>query len=160
MSRNYSSLRHIYREILQLIRRHAIGNKLRIRLLKMSGANIGKNVFIGQEFFVFDSGRTEQLTIEDNVGIAPYVIILIHSDPGPTVLRERYPIQSLPVTIKQGAWIGIRVTILGGITIGEHSVVAAGSVVTKDVPPYTLVAGVPAVVRKRLPRPNQEEKKE
>ena len=146
----YSSIKHVYREILHLIRRHVIGNKIRVLLLKMAGANVGKKVFIGQEFFVFDSGRTELLTIEDDVGIAPYVIVLIHSDPGTKVLCKMYPTQSLPVTIKTGAWIGARVTILGGVIIGEQSIVAAGSVVTKNVPPYTLVGGVPAIKIKKL----------
>jgi len=145
MDSAYSPLKHIYREILQLLRRHAIGNSLRVRLLKMAGANVGSNVFIGQELLVFDSGRTELLTIEDDVGIAPFCIILIHSSPGTPVHEKIYPTVSKPVTIRKGCWIGARVTILGGVTIGEHSVVAAGSVVTRNVPPYTLVGGVPAV---------------
>ena len=150
MTVKYSSIKHVYREILHLIRRHAIGNKFRVLLLKMAGAHVGEKVFIGQEFFIFDSGRTELLTIEDDVGIAPFTIVLIHSDPGTQELSKLYPTQSLPVTIKTGAWIGARVTILGGVTIGEHSIVAAGSVVTKNVPPYTLVGGVPAVKIKKL----------
>ncbi len=146
----YNPVKHIYREFLQLIRRHAFPSSLRNLLLRMSGAKVGKNVYIGQEFFVFDSGRTELLTIEDDVGIAPFVIILIHSSPGQPVLEEFYPTSTKPVTIKRGAWIGARSTILGGVTIGEHAVVAAGSVVTKDVPPYTVVGGVPAVTIRRL----------
>ena len=148
----YKKLRHVYRECLQLIRRHAIGNKLRVKLLKMARAKVGENVYIGQEFLVFDSGRTELLTIEDDVGIAPFVIILIHSSPGAAILEEVYPTKTLPVTIKRGAWIGARSTILGGVTIGEHSAVATGSVVIKDVPPYTVVAGVPARVMKNVPK--------
>ncbi|RKY81888.1 sugar O-acetyltransferase, partial [candidate division KSB1 bacterium] len=50
-------------------------------------------------------------------------------------------------------WIGARVTILGGVTIGKNSAVAAGSVVTRNVPPYTLVGGVPAVKIKKFPVP-------
>jgi acetyltransferase-like isoleucine patch superfamily enzyme len=58
----------------------------------------------------------------------------------------------LPVTIKKGVWIGCGVTILGGVTIGEYSVVAAGAVVTRDVPSYSVVAGVPAkIIRKITP---------
>jgi len=55
-----------------------------------------------------------------------------------------------PIVIKQKAWIGAAATILPGITIGENSVVAAGAVVTRDVPPNTIVAGVPARVVKSL----------
>jgi len=150
MALKYSKWKHVCREFLQLIRRHAIGNGIRVRLLKMEGARVGRNVYIGQEFLVFDAGRTELLTLEDDVGIGPFVIILIHTSPGAPFLEKVYPTQTLPVTIKTGAWIGARVTILGGVTIGEHSVVAAGSVVTRDVPPYTVVGGVPAVRVRRI----------
>jgi len=146
----YNRVRHIVREFLQLIRRHAVGNGLRVQLLKMAGANVGRNVYIGQEFLVFDSGRTELLTLEDDVGIAPFVIVLIHSSPGAPFLEKVYPTQTLPVTIQEGAWIGARATILGGVTIGAHAVVAAGSVVTHDVPPYTVVGGVPAMKIRKI----------
>ena len=53
-----------------------------------------------------------------------------------------------PVFIKDNVWIGTRVTVLSGVTIGEGAVVGANSLVTKDVPPYSLVAGVPARVIK------------
>jgi len=151
----YSKIKHIYRECLQLIRRHAIGNGPRVKLLKMAGANVGSRVFIGQEFMVFDSGRTELLTIGDDVGIAPFCLIVMHSSPGTPVHEPIYPTVTKPVTIKEGCWIGARVTILPGVTIGEHSVVAAGSVVTKNVKPYTLVGGVPAVTIRKFPRPEE-----
>jgi maltose O-acetyltransferase len=58
-----------------------------------------------------------------------------------------------PISIGHHAWIGIRATILGGVTIGEGAVVMAGAVVTRDVPPYAVVGGVPAkVIRERTPR--------
>lgn len=156
MIKPYSRIRHVYREILQLIRRHAIGNRFRVKLLKMAGAHVGKHVYIGQELLVFDSGRTELLTIEDHVGIAPFCIILIHTSPGTPFHEPIYPTQNKPVTIKKGVWIGARVTVLGGVTIGEHAVVAAGSVVTRNVPPYTLVGGVPAVRIRKFSRPEED----
>ena len=55
-----------------------------------------------------------------------------------------------PVTIEDDVWIGANAVILPGVTIGEHCVVAAGAVVTKDVPPHSLVAGVPAKVIKKI----------
>lgn len=55
-----------------------------------------------------------------------------------------------PVCIEDDVWIGANAVVLPGVTIGRHSVVAAGAVVTKDVPPYSLVAGVPAIVKKQL----------
>ena len=59
-------------------------------------------------------------------------------------------VNSKPIFIKKNAWIGMRSIILKGVTVGEGSIVAAGSVVTKDVPDYTLVAGNPAVIKKKL----------
>nr|WP_250208041.1 DapH/DapD/GlmU-related protein [Curvibacter sp. CHRR-16] len=57
-----------------------------------------------------------------------------------------------PVIVEDGCWIGARTLILGGVTIGTGSIVAAGSVVVSDVPPHTLVAGVPAKVKRSLSR--------
>lgn len=59
-------------------------------------------------------------------------------------------ISTQPVTISDDVWIGANAVILPGVTIGQHAVVAAGAVVTKDVPPYSIVAGVPAKVIKSL----------
>jgi len=142
--------KRLYIEILHLIRRHAIGNTLRVSLLRMTKANVGRNVYIGQELFVLDAGESHLLTIEDNVSIAPYVIILIHTTPSPSPLHKLYPKSSLPVTIKKGAWIGAGVTILGGVTVGEYSVIAAGAVVTRDVPPYSVVGGIPAKMIRKI----------
>ena len=61
------------------------------------------------------------------------------------------------VIIKKNAWITIGSTILPGVTVGEGSVVAAGSVVSRDVPPYTMVAGNPARAVKKLTKPGEEE---
>ena len=70
--------------------------------------------------------------------------------PSDTPVVAVYPLQAEPVTINDGAWICIGATILPGVTIGENAVVAAGAVVTKDVAPDTVVAGVPARFVKRL----------
>lgn len=59
-------------------------------------------------------------------------------------------VSTTPVTIEDDVWIGANAVILSGVTIGEHCVVAAGAVVTKDVPPHSLVAGVPAKVIKKI----------
>jgi acetyltransferase-like isoleucine patch superfamily enzyme len=69
-----------------------------------------------------------------------------------------YRHQSKPIFIEEGAWIGTRSIILGGVRIGAYSVVAAGSIVTRDVPPRTLVAGMPAKVLRHLPNFDREDK--
>lgn len=140
------------KKILHILMRHMPGNKIRIKILKMLGANIKSNVFIGQEFFIFDGGKTHLLTIEDFVGIGPCVTIVIHSDPSPSPLSKIYPKNWLPIHIKTGAWIGAGAIILPGVTIGEYSIVAAGAVVTENVPHHTVVASVPARVIKKIPK--------
>lgn len=64
---------------------------------------------------------------------------------GGSGLKET-PEESRPIVIESRAWIGFKATVLRGVRIGEGAVVAAGSVVTKDVPPYTIAAGIPAAV--------------
>lgn len=96
--------------------------------------------------FIVANDRVE---IGTGAAIAYGVTILTSADPR-TKLRKLYPKMTAPVIIGDYCWIGARSMILPGVTIGECSVVAAGSVVTKDVPPYSLVAGVPAVVKRNL----------
>jgi maltose O-acetyltransferase len=60
------------------------------------------------------------------------------------------PLYTAPITIKDGVWIGSRSVVLPGVTVGAGSVVAAGAIVTKDVPPHTLVGGVPARIIREI----------
>ncbi len=101
--------------------------------------SIGKNVFINHACSFLDMGG---ITIEDNVLIGPKVNLVSENHPiDPT---QRKSLIGKPILIKKNAWIGASATILPGITIGENSIVAAGSIVTKDVPSNTIVAGNPA----------------
>lgn len=137
-------------KILHLLMRHTPVNAFRVSILKLLGANINGKITISQEFFVFDAGRTDLLSIDDGVGIGPRVTIIINSDPYPSPLQKIYPKKTLPVNIRKGVWIGAGAIILPGVTIGEYSIVAAGAVVVKDVLPYSVVAGVPARTVKKL----------
>lgn len=67
-----------------------------------------------------------------------------------------YRHQSKPIVIEEGVWIGTRSMVLGGVHIGAHAVIASGSIVTRDVPPRTLVAGIPAKVIRQLPHFEQD----
>ncbi len=100
---------------------------------------IGKNVFINFDCVFLDLGG---ITIEDNVLIAPKVSLL--SEGHPIAPNDRQSLVPGHIHIKKNAWIGAGATILPGVTIGENSVVAAGAVVSKDVPDNTIVGGVPA----------------
>ncbi|RYY84969.1 MAG: sugar O-acetyltransferase [Chitinophagaceae bacterium] len=102
---------------------------------------IGKNVFINFDCVFLDLGG---ITIEDDVLIAPRVSILSESHPLDPF--ERQSLVPRPVVVKKGAWIGAGATILPGVSIGENAVVAAGAVVSKDVPANTVVGGVPAKI--------------
>ncbi|WP_026464441.1 sugar O-acetyltransferase [Adhaeribacter aquaticus] len=100
---------------------------------------IGKNVFINFDCTFLDLGG---ITIEDNVMIAPKVSLLTEGHP--VSINDRQTLSVGKINIKKNAWIGANATILPGVTIGENSVVAAGAVVSKDVPDNTIVGGVPA----------------
>jgi len=106
---------------------------------------IGKNVFINFDCVFLDLGG---ITIEDNVLIAPKVSLL--SEGHPISPNERSSLVPGHIHIKKNAWIGAGATILPGVTIGENSVVAAGAVVSKDVPANTVVGGVPAKTIKTI----------
>ena len=106
---------------------------------------IGKNVFINFDCVFLDLGG---ITIEDNVLIAPKVSLLTESHP--LHPKERQSLIPKPILIKKNAWIGANVTILQGVTIGENAVVAAGSVVSKDVPDNVVVGGIPAKIIKEI----------
>lgn len=107
--------------------------------------NIGKNVFVNHACTFMDRGG---ITLEDNVLIGPKVNLVTTNHPiNPA---ERRATVSRPIVIKKGAWIGVGVTILPGVTVGENSIVAAGAVVTADVPPNTIVGGVPAKFIKNI----------
>lgn len=106
---------------------------------------IGKNVFINFDCVFLDLGG---ITIEDNVLLAPKVSLLTESHPlNP---KERQSLIPKPIHIKKNAWIGANATILQGVTIGENAVVAAGSVVSKDVPENVVVGGIPAKIIKEI----------
>lgn len=105
----------------------------------------GKNVYVNMDVFMTNLGG---ITIEDDVLIAPRVKILTVNHP--LEPSDRHKLELKSVTIKKNAWIGADATIMPGVTVGENAVVAAGALVTKDVPDNTLVAGIPARIVKTL----------
>lgn len=105
--------------------------------------NIGKRVIIMNGCLMMSAGG---ITIEDDTQIAANVQLISNNHD----LKERMVITCKPVHICRRVWIGAGATILPGVTIGENSVVGAGSVVTHNVEPNTIVAGNPARVIKRI----------
>ena len=128
----------LYRLILDVDRRSSILMNVRIRGLRI---RIGPGSVING--FCLLDGRGATLRIGKNVDIAPYVCIwTLEHDPRSDMHAERPG----AVEICDSVWIASGVTVLPGVTIGEGSVVACGAVVTKDVPPFSMVGGVPARV--------------
>ena len=117
------------------------------------GKNItfGKNVFINSGCKFQDQGG---ITVGDNVLIGHNVVLatLDHN----ICVSKRAELFASPIIIEDNVWIGANVTVTSGVTIGKGSIVAAGAVVTKDVPEYSIVGGVPAKVIREL---TEEERK-
>lgn len=109
----------------------------------------GKNLYIYNNVKLASTLCSCQapITIEDNVFFGHRVMLLTpHHDYNLLGLERQQTIAAKPITIRKNVWIASGAIILGGVTIGEGAVVAAGAVVTRDIPPYTIVGGVPAKV--------------
>lgn len=144
--------RFLYRRamdhFLQVVSRVVPYSGIRVKLHRLRGVKIGKGVHIGA-LVTIDDVYPNFVIIEDGVSLAGQNFILTHNKP---LEYHKHLSEAFlaPVRIKKNAWIAIGVIILPGITVGEGAIVASGSVVTKDVPPNTLVGGVPAKVLKEF----------
>ena len=103
---------------------------------------VGRNVFINQNCTFYDLGG---LDIADDVLIGPNVSLITSGHPLEPARRRAFT-TAKPIVIERNVWIAAGATVIGGVTVGENAVVAAGSVVTRDVPANTLVGGNPARV--------------
>ena len=115
-------------------------NGWRIFFYRLCGYNIGKNVFIGMRCYL-DDLEPHMLTIEDNVTISYGVFFACHG----------YGQRHMPITIKKGAYVGMRSSIISGktgVTIGENAVVGACTLVNKDIPSGATAVGVPCRIIK------------
>jgi len=106
-----------------------------------SNLTIGQKAYVGKDCF-FD--LSDKITIGDGAVLAMRVTILTHFDGGSSEAAQRFPRMTRPVDIHSGAYVGAGALLLPGVTIGDGALVAAGSVVLKDVPPRSEFAGVPA----------------
>lgn len=117
-------------------------NKWRIIFHRWRGVHIGKHVYIGIHCFL-DNLYPDYIYIDDNASINAGTMILTHFNP----MKQYAPIfkaRVAPVIVGKKAIVAVRSLLLPGVTIGESAIVSAGSIVDKDVPPYTLVRGNPA----------------
>jgi maltose O-acetyltransferase len=152
--------------IMRLIPRYT-GARIRTYILRAAGLQIGHGTFIMGRPRMYGSGNIRQhlrigekvvlntdcffdlnapITIGNHVGIGHEVMLLTTSHEIGETFHRTGTVTYAPITIEDGVWIGSRSTVLPGVTIGAGSIVGSGAVVTKDVPPNTLVGGVPAKV--------------
>jgi acetyltransferase-like isoleucine patch superfamily enzyme len=136
----------IQRRGFKLLAKYSPASSLRIWLLRMCNFSIGEQVYIGEDFIVVDDVKdnTRYLTIEDRVAISPRVTFVVHTKPNWSRIADFVNSRKGKITVRQDAWIGTGAVILPDVEIGEGAVVGANSVVTRNVPPYTIVGGVPA----------------
>lgn len=128
-----------------------------VRVFPPFNINYGLTTRFGRDSFV-NFGCTflalGGITIEEGAFIGPHCVLATEYHPEEPA--KRHSLLTKPITIGRNAWLGADVKVLAGVTIGENAIVAAGSVVTKDVPPDTVVAGSPARIIRPIRRDEQE----
>lgn len=143
--------RVLWQKQLHILARFCIHGGLRLALYRWMGVDVGRHVYVGMETWL-DDQFPELIRIEDDVVISFRVTVVVHDDARRMDRVEPGQLEGTvaPVVLKRGCYLGAGALLLPGVTVGERAVVAAGAVVTKDVPPATVVAGVPARVVKAL----------
>ena len=145
-------IKSYFKRILKLIAKDIPGYNLRARLLRMAGYDVGSPVYIGEGLIIVDMQYQKPMVfIGNEVTIAQRVTLITSS--GAPESKDVYRVFGAdvgPIHIQDGAWIGAGAIIQPNITIGRSAIVGSGAVVTKDVPPYTVVVGVPARPIKRF----------
>ncbi len=126
-------------------------NKMRIRTLRLAGYIVGSDVYISGDIKISDiTSRRGNVIIGDRVSIGPGVIIVTDSSANNSKLTKIYPLISGTVQIEEDSWISAGVIILPNVKIGRCSIIAAGSIVINDVPPFSLYGGIPAKLIKKI----------
>lgn len=108
---------------------------------------LGAGTFVNHGAYFMDGGG---ITIGKNVFIGPFCGFYTATHPKQFAERNKGLEKALPIVVGDNCWFGANVSVLPGVTIGSGCVIAAGSVVTKDVPPDSVAAGVPAVVKSKI----------
>lgn len=129
--------------------------KLRPWVLRKIGCHVGKDVFVGDNVKI-DSGHADLITIDDHAHIAGGCRLLCHQRDlshycvGDDYAKLGYLLA--PIHLCKGSLVGMESFVMPGVTIGEGAIVGAGSLVTKDVPAWTIATGRPAKVVKQIPQ--------
>jgi len=122
-----------------------------VRVFPPFNINYGRKTTFGRNTFV-NFGCTflaiGGITLEEGVFIGPHCVL--STEYHPEEPSQRHTLLTKPIVVRRNAWLGANVTVLAGVTIGENAIVAAGSVVTKDVPDNMVVAGTPAKILRTI----------
>jgi serine acetyltransferase len=142
------------RKLLRWLGAHHPDNRTRKIFFRMTGVPIGEGTNVTPGLIVND-GYSGLCRIGDRVSIATNVTLVADSNPNNSRLQaepyvKEHLVKTAPVVIEDDVWLGTNVVVLPGVRVGRGAVVGAGAVVTEDVPPFTVVAGVPARVIRAL----------
>lgn len=142
------------KKLLKLLVKDMPGYQLRAATLRWCGYAVGQDVYIGEDLIIIDEPEDRGLVrIGNRAAISPRVTLVVSSRPNFSRIAPYVPVKHGPITIEDDAWLGAGVVVLPGLTVGEGAVVAANSVVTRDVEPYTMVGGAPARLIRQVAAP-------
>ena len=134
--------------------------RVRPWVLKRVGCHVGKGCYVGDNVRI-DTGHSDMITLEDSVSIAGGTRLLCHQRDftdyfvDSDYMKLGYIIK--PIVLKKGCLIGMESFVMPGVTVGEGAIVGAGSLVTKDIPAWTIAVGRPAKVVKAIPHRKEME---
>jgi maltose O-acetyltransferase len=144
-------MKKFLKKVFKLLAKYSLGNRFRIFFLHLAGYQIGKDAYVGEDLIIIDELEDKgQVVIGDRVAIAPRVTLVASSRPNFSRIGNIVSEEKGPIIIEDDAWLGTGAIVMPNVRIGEGAVVGAGSVVTKDVPPYTVVVGSPARALKKV----------
>jgi acetyltransferase-like isoleucine patch superfamily enzyme len=132
--------------------------RLRQLCFRLTSVKIGDDVYFSVGIIVVDDYQSGEVLLEigNRAALSPGIIFIAHSAPRKASRLRNIPyvrdnlIKRAKIVVEDDAWIGARAVILPGVRIGQGAIVGSGSVVTTDVPPFTIVAGAPARVIRKL----------
>lgn len=126
----------------------APGRGMRAHALRKLGFTVGDDTYVGPGLTVTAGilDTSMKLVLEDRVSLGPNVTLVLASHPNNSRLSTVLPAPPRCISIGHDSWLGAGAIVLPGVNIGKYCIVGAGAVVTKDIPDYSVVAGVPAKV--------------
>lgn len=128
--------------------------KVRPWVLRKVGCHVGKDVFIGGDVWI-DTGHADLITIHDHAHVDARCILLCHKRDLSNYYRgddyHKLPYKTGAIVIGKGCSVGTATLVMPGVKIGEGAIVGAGSLVTKDIPAWSIAVGCPAKVVKQIP---------